>query len=67
MQDADYEALLRMMRAFDCEDAESYQEACEKIDASMASICEELESVETDTESNEIVTRRLAGFRRELL
>ena len=64
MSEADCDAMYRMVRAFDCEDSESYEEAHRRVLASMDSIDEDLREATDDLEARDVIARRLAGFRR---
>ncbi len=56
----DVDAVRRFMHCFDCEDCETYAEAKEKIEASMAMISEELELTEDPEEQRAILRQRHA-------
>ena len=58
MSDENYESFLRLAYAFDCLDAESFEDAHEKIVVSLKSINAELETTDSREEQQEIIMRR---------
>lgn len=58
----DVDAGRRFMRCFDCEDAATWEEAHEKICASMRMMNDEIDLVEDDGEARRILRERLAKF-----
>ena len=58
--DANIMAFLRFAKCFDCLDANTYEEAHEKISVSMSMISDELESIDDQDEQHRILCERYA-------
>ena len=57
MSDENYESFLRLAYAFDCLDAENFEDAHEKMVVSLESIHDELETTDSREEQYEIIMR----------
>jgi hypothetical protein len=62
MDEANIEAFLRFARCFDCLDANTFDEANEKILISMEMLSDELEFIEDPEEQRELMAQRYSKF-----